>query len=156
MEKKYLLKCGGYFFWLRNMRFFLIICGIFLFSFFYCLSQEIKDSDACLKCHADYLKLDKKFIHPLIKDGKCKQCHISYDMDGHKEQNPPVLDVCLSCHTQEKLGRSHPAGDGIIDPNTNSLMTCVSSCHLIHGSDYKYMLPFKNNMELCLSCHKEF
>jgi predicted CXXCH cytochrome family protein len=35
-------------------------------------------------------------------------------------------------------------------------MSCVSTCHLPHGSDYKYELPFKNNMELCLSCHPDF
>lgn len=137
---------------------------IWLFFFFcivfaaYYVSIAIQSANDCLSCHNNLLdlNLDKKFLHPLVKDGKCKSCHISYDETAHVEKDRPVLAVCLSCHSEEKLGRSHPVGEGIIDPNTKETMTCVSTCHIMHGSDYKYQLPFKNNMELCLSCHKEF
>lgn len=136
------------------------IAGIFFLLIFfsiviYCVSQDADDA-SCLGCHNHGLNFDKKFLHPLVKERKCRFCHNSYDESTHKEAAAPVLDVCMECHTQDKLGRSHPVGQGIIDPNTNNDMTCVSTCHLMHGSEYKYQLPVKNNMELCLGCHKEF
>lgn len=138
----------------------LVLAGAFflliLLAAKYCISQAVQDGDYCLSCHSNAAGLDKKFLHPLVSEKKCRACHISYDAALHKEAEAPVLDTCLSCHGEQKLGRSHPVGGNIIDPNTNTMMTCVSSCHLKHGSDYKYQVPFKNNMELCLSCHKEF
>lgn len=132
---------------------------IFLFSIFaitYCISQVANDGDYCLSCHSKDVDLSKKSLHPLVKEKKCRACHVSYDNGLHKEGDEPVFSACINCHSEEKLGRSHPVGEGIIDPNTKDTMTCVSSCHIPHGSDYKYQLAFKNNMELCLSCHKDF
>jgi predicted CXXCH cytochrome family protein len=123
----------------------------------YAISKEQKGDYLCLTCHdRESLGLNKKFVHPLVRKIECSSCHREYNKDEHFETNKPVLDICVNCHTNEELGRSHPVGNGIIDPNTQDVMSCVSSCHLPHGSDYKYQLPFRNNMELCLSCHKDF
>ena len=122
----------------------------------YCASQDSLSAYECFKCHDKVFGSIKEFAHPLFKEGKCKSCHSSYDTITHAEAVKPGIDTCLGCHPEEKLGRTHPVGDGVIDPNTNDIMTCVSSCHLPHSSDYRYQLPFSNNMELCLSCHKDF
>ena len=133
--------------------FLLLLCA---FIAVYCSSQESGDTDACLGCHKEKFSQHKEFVHPLIKQGKCKACHSSYDIASHKERIKSGLEDCMDCHTQEKLGRSHPVGRGIIDPNTNNTLTCVSTCHTPHGSGYKYFMPFENNMQLCTSCHKDF
>lgn len=136
-----------------------IILFIFFLSMFfviYCATQENQNANNCLSCHNQQISLTQRFPHPFIKEERCTACHTSYDESMHKEIIKPTLDICITCHSQEKLGRSHPVGEGIRDPNTESTMTCVSSCHLMHSSDYRYQTPFKNNMDLCLSCHKEF
>jgi predicted CXXCH cytochrome family protein len=123
---------------------------------YYSKSQGTSKDDACVRCHQAPVETVKAFRHPLIKEGRCTACHSTYDMLMHRETNPPALDICLQCHTDDKLGRSHPVGEGIIDPKTGETMTCVSACHSLHGADYKYLLPYENNMHLCLSCHKDF
>jgi len=97
---------------------------------------------------AFYCLSNEKLPHPLVRESKCNSCH-----DGLAK---PTIQTCEKCHTKYKLGRSHPVGSGITDPNTNQTMTCTSTCHKPHGTGYKYQLPYKNNMELCLSCHKDF
>jgi len=116
-------------------------------------SQEIREADECLKCHTDDFGPTGQVQHPLIKEKKCMACHNSYDISTHQEFEKPVLDACTRCHDEGNMGRSHPVGYGIIDPNTNDEMTCVSTCHTPHGSRFKFQLPFKNNMDLCISCH---
>ena len=139
---------------MRKLIVFILLFGIIIAA--YCISQETQDIDRCINCHSEKLKPARKYIHPLIKEGKCRSCHESYDEATHREDRRPELDICQNCHSRDQLGRSHPVGGGIIDPNTNDTMTCVSTCHSPHGSDYKYQTPFKNNMDLCMSCHKEF
>ncbi len=134
---------------------FILSSIFFIIIVAYSASQDSRTAYECFKCHAEIFSLMKSFPHPLIKEGKCKSCHSSYDEATHTEEIKPNFDTCLGCHPEEALGRSHPVGDGIIDPNTNDTMTCVSSCHLPHSSDYRYQLPFVNNMDLCLSCHED-
>ncbi|PIQ89529.1 MAG: hypothetical protein COV72_02580 [Candidatus Omnitrophica bacterium CG11_big_fil_rev_8_21_14_0_20_42_13] len=136
----------------------IIFCLISLVAVIsYSISQEILNSgEDCIKCHDPALGPQRNFVHPLIREHKCRACHIDYDAEEHIEGDKPQIDVCAGCHPEENLGRSHPIGSGITDPNTNDTMTCVSTCHRMHGTDFKQLVPFKNNMELCLSCHEDF
>ncbi len=117
-------------------------------------SQVKGQADDCLQCHDNAWGVTAQSQHPLIKEGKCRECHQTYDSVKHEETTPPVDELCMDCHTSDKIGRSHPIGNGIIDPKTSAEMTCVS-CHQPHGTDYKYQIPFKNNMDLCLNCHQD-
>jgi predicted CXXCH cytochrome family protein len=110
----------------------------------------------CVACHAEVMTPAKAFQHSFVRQGECRVCHTDYDQETHREQNKPGYENCLDCHPLNTLGRSHPVGNGVIDPNTNETMTCVSSCHLPHGSDFPHQTPYRNNMELCKSCHKDF
>lgn len=118
-------------------------------------SQVKGQVDDCLQCHDKAWGITAQSQHPLIKEGKCRDCHQTYDTAEHRESIRPVDELCMECHTPEKMGRSHPIGAGVIDPNTAEAMTCVSTCHRPHGSDYPKQVPFKNNMDLCFNCHKD-
>ena len=136
-----------------------ILFAAFLFSVILFIvsagkSQVKGQADDCLQCHDRAWGITSQSQHPLIKEGKCRDCHQTYDTVKHRESIPPIADLCVNCHTPEKMGRSHPIGKGIIDPKTGEEMTCVS-CHRPHGTDYKYQIPFKNNMDLCLNCHQD-
>lgn len=120
------------------------------------VGEESREADSCLKCHSNQWGPTLKFQHPLIKEGKCKSCHSTYDEAVHQEAVRPVLETCQECHSSEKLGRSHPVGGGVIDPQTGDSMTCVSACHTPHGSDYEHQLPVPNAQDLCLGCHEGF
>ena len=114
------------------------------------------NSTKILFSHDAKFGVTDKIQHPLIKEGQCLSCHSSYDEERHKEALKPVDVTCVRCHEQEKLGRSHPIGPGIIDPNTQEAMTCVSTCHNPHQSEFKNLLSYRNSMDLCLGCHKDF
>lgn len=147
-----LLKGGAVFLRVIIPLVFISILGAMVNS----IGQENREADGCLKCHSSEWGAKSQFQHPLIKEGKCKSCHSTYDEAVHLESEKPVLETCQGCHTGEILGRSHPVGGGVVDPNTGETMTCVSTCHLPHGSDYEHQLPYPNGQELCLSCHKDF
>ncbi len=83
-------------------------------------------------------------------------CHIEYDIETHQDSGDVTFDVCVECHNDENLGRSHSVGPGVLDPNTGGTMTCTSSCHFPHGSDNKFHLSFRDKADLCRSCHAEF
>ena len=123
---------------------------------FYSIGQETREADQCLSCHGEPWGINQKFQHPLIKEGKCRSCHNTYDEAAHQEREKPVLETCLECHREGELGRSHPVGGGVIDPNTQDTLTCVSTCHSPHGADYEHQLAYKNVQDLCLSCHRDF
>ena len=136
--------------------------GIFFLTVVLVFASEIggqgrKENDAvrCLRCHPNERGVQRLHQHPLIKEGQCKSCHSSYDEEMHQEREHPVLEVCLECH-RDQLGRSHPVGGGIMDPNTSETMTCVSTCHRPHGTEYPHELPYANGKDLCLSCHPNY
>ena len=65
------------------------------------------------------------------------------------------INVCGSCHDWEHHS-THPIGEKAKDPrNKNLTVTCLS-CHSPHGSDFKKMLHFETQTEMCTNCHKEF
>lgn len=157
MRKEGILDTRKHFSWIKKAGVFFTVAG--LVTVFFILTgkgQDRRDVDQCLQCHGAERGITAQNQHPLIKEGKCRDCHSSYDEESHQEFEKPGLRICVDCHGDQTLGRSHPVGNGMVDPNTNGEMTCVSTCHVPHGTDYKFQVPFENNMQLCLSCHKEF
>ena len=83
---------------------------------------------------------------PLYIAGGCASCHDTYlgETDPHVFVLP-IIEICLreSCHTAEKIGRSHPVGvdarksrviEGVPEslPLEDDLISC-GSCHEPHG-----------------------
>jgi predicted CXXCH cytochrome family protein len=44
----------------------------------------------------------------------------------------------------------------VLDPNTQQMMTCTSTCHRSHTAPYPYLLTLPGTGALCVNCHKEF
>ena len=80
---------------------------------------------------------------PLFIAGGCTGCHETYlgETDPH-EFVLPVIEICLreSCHTVEKIGRSHPVG---VDAKKSRVIEDVPAC-----------FPLEDDRISCGSCHE--
>jgi predicted CXXCH cytochrome family protein len=130
----------------------------------------------CGKCHIDTMTLQEKLaekekqenaatkgrvikgslIHNPIQEGSCDACHFSHASDtGFLLKQPSVIKLCEVCHDWSKH-TNHPMGEKIIDSrNKNITMQCLS-CHISHGTGYRYLLPFPTVTDLCVQCHKQY
>lgn len=71
----------------------------------------------------------------------CNDCHNSYggNLDPHQFV-VPIPETCWVCHTQERLGRSHPIG---VDPRYAAVKV-----------DIPDDLPLEDGKVSCGSCHQ--
>ncbi|MCK5819816.1 MAG: cytochrome c nitrite reductase pentaheme subunit [Psychromonas sp.] len=145
--------------------------------------HKIRDKDyACVQCHQE----SKKTLHgthSLEKMKKidatlqCVSCHESISPD-HRNNAPEVIkysaaqfrlgtdkqqldhqqilqanEKCSSCHTPERLREN----SWTHDVHAKNL-TC-SSCHSVHADGKKegiQSLERKDQIQLCVTCHKDF
>ncbi len=112
------------------------------------------------ECHQKMLVSAGQYLHQPFAEGLCEPCHRM--PEDHSVNNEPHqasqsdIDICLECHEESDLGRSHPVDEDRIDPLTGELFTCTSSCHDPHSAPYVYLLRFPGGGTLCVRCHKEF
>jgi predicted CXXCH cytochrome family protein len=119
-------------------------------------AQAAPSGVLCLECHQELkAKAQGKSRHQPFVKGECTACHKSFH-EGTKEQRSPEQEIalCLSCHPQGNLGLSHPVGPKLVDANTKGPLTCSSSCHDPHGSQYRALSRVGEGDRLCMSCHK--
>ena len=108
-------------------------------------------SEICYGCHPDIKPENFLFPH---QENPCMLCHQPHASTISKLLlGDPVVLCGEPCHSVAEHGRSNPYGFDVIDPNTNSILTCTSSCHKPHGSDFKNQLAI-NPRDLCFKCHK--
>lgn len=108
-------------------------------------------------CHAEVKANEGPYKHQPYVDNHCLDCHTTFhNPDTQRLYTQSDIDLCYHCHPQNALGNSHPVGEGVIDPNTDQMMTCTSTCHLSHTAPYEYLLSLQSGGELCLACHKDF
>ncbi len=102
----------------------------------------------CLKCHETFQKtLTSISVHPLLKTGKCSECHNPHTSSHKKLLNADITELCLGCHKEvlpEKALSSHQ----VVKEGK-----CIT-CHGSHASDNKFILTKRGN-DLCVECHKE-
>ncbi len=141
----------------------LIITLVFIFSMVSLHSQnegKAERGSLCFPCHADFKDKNVGYEHKPFIQEDCSRCH-KFHGDNPRKGNlkknfsQADIDLCYSCHPNDKLGLSHPVGGNMRDPNTGYLMTCTSTCHDPHGSDYRFILRQEGGKNLCISCHKE-
>ena len=110
--------------------------------------------DLCLRCHfgGDKYKGRKKEDYLTHNGLECANCHTPHGSDNPQYLKSQGEDICIGCHTDAHKG-SHPLGPNVIDPRTNTPVTCLS-CHKLHGADFKPYLPLNPAMELCIQCHR--
>jgi len=130
----------------------------------------------CGKCHIDTMESQRKLAekekqenteakgrvirgamtHNPIQQGDCGGCHSSHASDGVfllKESS--IIKLCENCHDWSKH-TNHPMGEKVIDSrNKNLTMQCLS-CHISHGTGYRYLIPFPTVTDLCVQCHKQY
>lgn len=108
-------------------------------------------------CHSELIIAEEEYKHRPYVDQQCLVCHEQYHNEevqhGYLQHD---IVLCLTCHPDALLGNTHPVGEGIIDPNTQQMMTCTSTCHRQHTAPYPYLLALSGSGELCVSCHQEF
>lgn len=112
----------------------------------------------CGRCHADTIRRQERSVtkHEPISTGLCTSCHDPHASDNVlllKESS--VVKVCGACHDWQKHS-IHPIGEKIRDRRNRNLSVQCLSCHRVHGTEYKGMIPFPNVSDLCTQCHNEF
>lgn len=117
--------------------------------------EEIDHESLCYKCHEARKFEGKPFRHPSLERGPyCLFCHKAHSSNFKFLLKGDPIAFCQSCHPHTKKYRSHPVGDHVKDPLRGRRMTCTSTCHDVHRSDFRVLIPCENR-ELCLRCHPE-
>jgi predicted CXXCH cytochrome family protein len=115
-------------------------------------------SNPCFEsgCHSELKANEALYKHEPYVDEKCLDCHVLFHTASTQRlYTQSDIELCYNCHPLAILGNTHPVGEGVIDPNTNQMMTCTSTCHRSHTAPYEYLLTLSSNGELCVSCHQE-
>jgi len=114
---------------------------------------DAQDNSFCYQCHGDKLVAYSDSAHYSML---CVKCHTP-----HGSQFEPILtarnpDLCLRCHSAMDDEGTHPVRTHFFDLHAKKGLTCSSSCHNPHGTDYQYMLKNFNSPQdgQCLQCHK--
>ena len=114
---------------------------------------DAQNNGFCYRCHGEKLVAYDASSHSAML---CIKCHTP-----HGSQFDPILiaenpRLCLTCHTTKEGQNKHPIGTRFFDLHARRGLTCSSSCHNPHGSEYQYMLKNFNPTQdaECLQCHK--
>jgi DmsE family decaheme c-type cytochrome len=112
----------------------------------------------CGACHADTVERQRnsKTKHEPVFAGNCAACHNAHASDTPVLfNNPSIVEVCGTCHDWQKHS-THPIGEKYVDMRNKNLYVQCLTCHRAHGSDFKAMLPYATQNDLCVQCHKKF
>lgn len=117
-----------------------------------------RDNDLCYTCHTVYPQ------QALYDDSAhwqnrmlCIECHTP-----HGSPFAPILrdsnpELCLGCHGWvHSHGNQHPVTQATWDPIAQTGLTCSTTCHDPHGTQYDVMIKdWYSRMDgQCLQCHK--
>jgi predicted CXXCH cytochrome family protein len=107
----------------------------------------------CYQCHGDKRDHYEKSAHNV---NDCTECHTP-----HGSAYKPLLvekqpDLCLHCHPNVQGRNKHPFSSRYFDVHAARGLTCSSTCHNPHGSEYDSMMREYHPEQdgLCLQCHK--
>jgi len=112
--------------------------------------SPIKEGESCVsaKCHSELAKA--RYVHAPVATGACLICHTNI------KEEPPFglvstgVDLCWRCHKNQKLliGQSKYLHKIVKDEG------CIG-CHDSHGSKTTKFLLNKDELTLCVDCHKK-
>ena len=110
--------------------------------------QPGAEGKICLKCHETFQKTIKsRSVHPLLKTGKCSDCH-----DPHTSTHKKLLvleanELCFSCHKDVLPEKARSAHSIVTEGG-------CAKCHDSHASNNRFVLVKPSN-ELCFECHQD-
>jgi len=111
-------------------------------------------NEFCLGCHGDKEPMYSDSAHRV---NGCVACHTP-----HGSAFVPMLvqrqpDLCLKCHKPVVVGSNkHPIAPKYFDVHAKKGLTCTSSCHNPHGTQYDHMVKNYSGQQdgMCMQCHK--
>lgn len=120
---------------------------------------DAKDNRFCYTCHAKPIEATyEKSRHKGVLCIRCHTPHGSTQAPLLRARNP---ELCLQCHDRKvnvKYGNKHPySPDGYWDVVANKPLTCTTTCHNPHGTNYNFMIKnfwFPQDGQ-CLQCHRK-
>jgi len=115
-------------------------------------------NQVCGKCHEDTIKRQalSPTPHEPVKNGQCTKCHDPHSSDQQLALvKADVVETCGTCHDWLKHS-SHPMGEKYADPRNKNLTVQCLSCHRSHGTEYKHLIPYATQSDLCTKCHEKF
>jgi predicted CXXCH cytochrome family protein len=118
-------------------------------------------NDICYDCHS--VPIQASYDLSAHRSTPCWRCHTPHGSDWGPLLKGPQPEVCFPCHAKVDFDditggndrNKHPVRPVFYDVNAKSALSCTSSCHNPHGSQFYFMLrhyqfPFDGN---CLICH---
>ena len=133
------------------------------------------DATSCVRCHNPHASHDANLLvasqrqlclgchdisNGVLSPGEdphanriCTACHAAHGSEKPFYLKKDSMELCSGCHTREHHV-SHPMGDGVTDPQTGEMLTCLS-CHQLHGWSAEPLLLADGTRDLCVRCHRE-
>ena len=117
---------------------------------YHSVHSPIKKGASCTTAKCHYQMTKRKYTHAPVAAGACLVCHANMSKDPPFGLVSTGVDLCWGCHKNQKIA--------VINSKylhkTLKNEGCIS-CHDSHGSDTtKYALK-KNELALCIDCHRE-
>lgn len=111
-----------------------------------------KDNNFCYQCHGDKQALYNASAHDV---NLCIRCHTPHGSDFAPMLRNSNPELCLECHAGQVTGSNkHPVQRAFYDVHSKSALTCTSTCHNPHGTQYPRMLNYPYQRDaICLGCH---
>jgi predicted CXXCH cytochrome family protein len=112
----------------------------------------------CGRCHADTIarQANSPTPHGPVREGMCTSCHDPHASDvAQLFVQADNVQLCGTCHDYQTHS-THPIGDKRVDPRNKNLTLSCLSCHRAHGTEYKRMMPYAKQTDLCTKCHQQY
>jgi len=114
------------------------------------IHSPIKEGESCVsaKCHSEMTKV--RYVHAPVATGACLICHTNIKKEPPFGLVSTGVDLCWRCHKNQKLviGQSKYLHKIVKDEG------CIG-CHDSHGSKTTKFLLNKDELTLCVDCHKK-
>jgi len=113
-----------------------------------------ENNEACYECHSSAIRASyQQSSHNRLLCVRCHTPHGSEYKPMLRAQNP---DICLQCHSWvESHDNQHPVRPQFFDVRADGPLTCTSTCHGPHGTEFPMMVRFYPWPldGRCLQCH---
>ena len=114
------------------------------------LLKKPKD-EICFDCHANLKSDNYTSSH---QESSCLLCHNPHASNrSNLLLADPIVLCTVPCHYDHDNELNHPVGANIFDDISRTSLSCTSTCHNPHGSNFKAQLAI-NPKDLCFTCHK--